>query len=123
MAKLLMKDENDIHKPTHCPNCNNELIFKGVGEYYCSKCRIYELDDYGKVRGFIEKRPGATSTEIEIGTGVSQKIIRELLRQSRIEISSGSAYFLKCEECGAQIKSGVFCEKCENIRRLHGTHK
>lgn len=103
----------DYHKPDTCTICGGIMMFKGVGEYHCDMCGRIAYDDYGKVRCYIEEHPGANATQIEAGTGVSQKHIRQLLREARIEIASNSSTFLKCELCGAPIRSGVRCDKCD----------
>ena len=65
-------NENDIYnRPLTCEKCGGIMIFKGVGEYHCENCRHVEYDDYGKVRLYVEKHRGATSSEVSMQTGVS----------------------------------------------------
>ncbi len=104
---------NYYHVPRYCKKCNGVMIFKGVGEYQCEDCGYVDYDDYGKVRLYIEAHKGATAVEIEAATGVSQRAIRRMLRESRIEVAEGSKMFLHCERCGKEIRSGRFCEECE----------
>ncbi|MBE5884589.1 MAG: flagellar operon protein YvyF [Lachnospiraceae bacterium] len=99
--------------PRLCKECRGVMIFKGVGEYQCESCGYVDYDDYGKVRLYIEKHKGATAAEIEMVTGVSQRAIRRMLRESRIEIAEGSKTFLHCEVCNKDIRSGRFCNECE----------
>lgn len=106
-------DFNQLNMPTYCEKCGGVMIFKGVGEYKCEDCGFLDYDDYGKARNFLEKHPGATSAEVSRETGVSQKSIRDMLREERLEIAPNSAVFLKCEICGESIRSGRFCKKCE----------
>ncbi len=103
----------EYNKPSICPICEGNMEFKGVGEYKCKECGRIEYDDYGKVRGYIEKYSGANAAQIEAATGVSQRVIRQLLRESRIEIANGATTFLRCEKCGKPIRSGILCEECE----------
>lgn len=105
--------ENTLHRPINCEECEGLMIFKGVGEYECEKCGFIAYDDYGKTRLFLEKNPGANAGEVELRTGVSQKSIRQMLKEKRFEISADSAVFMTCEICGAQIRSGSMCAKCE----------
>lgn len=44
--------------PTVCKNCGGVLVYKGLGEYYCEKCREKDYDNYGKTRNYIEKIQG-----------------------------------------------------------------
>ena len=107
-------NENDIyHRPLTCEKCGGSMIFKGVGEYHCEDCRNVEYDDYGKVRLYVEKHRGATSSEVALQTGVSQKSIRQMLKENKLEITQDSAAFLRCEVCGASIRGGRLCSKCE----------
>lgn len=101
------------HVPRTCRECGGVMIFKGVGEYHCEDCGAVDYDDYGKVRLYIEEHKGATAADIENNIGVSQRIVRRLLKDGRIEIAEGSKVYLRCELCGKQIRSGQFCPECE----------
>ena len=100
---------SQLNRPTYCEKCNGVMVFKGVGEYKCEDCGNLAYDDYGKVRNYIEQHSGATSAQVSAATGVSQKAIRDMLREERLEIAANSAVFLKCEICGVSIRSGRFC--------------
>lgn len=112
-------NENDMyHRPIVCEKCGGVMIFKGVGEYHCEDCKFVAYDDYGKARLYIEKHHGATAAEVEMHTGVAQKTIRQMLKENRLEITMDSATFLKCEVCGAGIRGGRLCSKCEKDYHL-----
>ena len=96
-----------------CEVCGTEMKYAGLGEYRCPECGNKMLNDYGRVRLYLEEHPGATQTEVAKATGVSPVRIRQLLLDDRIEISANSQVFLYCEMCGAQIRSGVRCKNCE----------
>lgn len=112
-----MRDElhrlDSYNRPTFCKECGGVMIFKGVGEYQCEDCGYLDYDDYGKVRNYIEKHNGATAAMVAEATGVSQRAINEMLRESRLEIATTSKVFMKCELCGAGIRYGRLCPKCE----------
>ena len=101
------------HAPLICKECEGVMVYKGVGEYHCVLCGHVDFDDYGKVRGYLEEHKGATAIDIEQATGVSQRSIRKMLRDSRIEVAENSKTFLRCEICGKDIRSGRFCLECE----------
>ncbi len=103
------------YEPRKCPTCKELMKFKGLGEYVCEQCGYCELDDYGKVRNYIETHRGANAMEIERETGVSQKAIRYMLRDERIEVSRESKVFIKCERCGKDIVSGHYCPQCREL--------
>lgn len=104
---------DSYHAPRICTDCGGVMVYKGVGEYRCEDCNMLAYDDYGKVRNYIEQHKGATSLEIEAATGVTQKSIRQLLRDSRIEIAANSRMFMHCELCRTPIRSGILCKECE----------
>lgn len=101
------------HIPRICTECGGVMIFKGVGEYHCEDCGRVAYDDYGKVRLYLEKNPGANAVAVEAETGVSQKTIRLMLKESRLQVAEGSPAFLHCENCGKVMRSGRFCPECE----------
>lgn len=107
---------NQYNKPVRCKKCGGDMIFQGVGEYQCEKCKALEYDDYGKVRTYLELHRGATAGEISIATGVNQREINEMLREERFEVSVDSRTFLKCEECGVEIRIGRLCPTCLKLR-------
>ena len=111
MERLLMPDTYNI--PYTCEKCGGVMVFKGLGEYQCEDCGELAYDDYGKVRAYIEEHKGATAFQIEEAIGVSQKTIRRLLRDGRLEVAEGSRTFLHCELCDKPIRSGRFCPECE----------
>jgi len=110
--------EDPYHRPIYCPKCGGVMVFKGVGEYHCEDCGYVDYDDYGKVRLYVERHVGATASEVEEHTGVSQKTIRQMLKEHKLEVTKDSAAFLKCEVCGAPIRGGRLCEKCEREHHL-----
>ena len=104
--------------PRICTNCGGVMVFKGVGEYHCENCGEVAYDDYGKVRLYIEGHRGATAAQIENAIGVSQRTIRKLLKEGRLEVAENSKTFLRCEVCGKSIRSGQYCPECEiNVHR------
>lgn len=112
----LLNDFQDLdvyNRPTICPECGGVMIFKGCGEYQCEDCKYVAYDDYGKVRNYVEKHAGVTAAQVSEATGVKQKTIRTMLKESRLEIAEGSSSFMKCEMCGASIRAGRVCSKCE----------
>lgn len=109
--RLLMPETYNI--PRECEECGGVMVFKGLGEYQCESCGQLAYDDYGKVRNYIEEHKGATAAQIEEAVGVSQKTIRRLLKEGRLEVAEGSRTFLRCELCGTSIRSGRYCPECE----------
>ena len=97
----------------NCAECGGERRYAGLGELRCVECGNVQLNDYGRVRAYLEAHPGAMQSEVSRATGVSTNRIRQLLVEERIEISANSNIFLNCEMCGMPIRSGSRCPKCE----------
>lgn len=111
MERLFTSDAYNI--PRLCEKCGGVMVFQGLGEYRCEDCGELAYDDYGKVRAYIEEHRGATAAQIEEAIGVSQKTIRRLLKDGRLEVAEGSRTFLQCEICGKTLRSGRYCPECE----------
>lgn len=108
-------EANEIHIPRYCKKCNGFMTYQGVGEYTCDRCGFLDYDDYGRVRNFIERKPGANTIEIEKATGVSQRTIRKMLKEGRFMLTEDSRAMLYCEICRKPIRFGRFCVECERV--------
>ena len=111
--KLLRGDPS---VPYRCEECgSNHIKYQGVGSYICEDCRHEMFDDYGKVRNYLDAQHGATLHDAAMATGVPQNKIRQLIREERFEIAANSAVFMRCEMCGADIRSGRYCDECLKV--------
>ena len=95
MDERLKLEMDPYHRPSFCSKCGGVMVFGGVGEYHCEDCKNIEYDDFGKVRLFIEQNRGATAVQIEESTGVKQKTIRQMLRENRLEITTGIVKYVE----------------------------
>lgn len=99
------------NKPITC-ECGGKFFHIGGGNYKCQHCNKILLDDFGKVRRFLEENGPAPSVIIAAATGVDTEVIGYLLKDGRVEIVEGSKYYLQCTKCGCSIRSGRFCMEC-----------
>ncbi len=95
-----------------CVRCGKYYINDGNILKMCRYCRIKDKEDFEKVRAYLYKNNIATAIEIEENTGVSVNQIDMYLKNGRLEIPKNSPIFIKCEECGAEIRYGRFCPAC-----------
>lgn len=95
-----------------CERCSSEVTYLGSGKYQCTKCGHVVLDDFGKVKNYIEENGPAPAPVIAAATGVSMEIIGQMLKEGRVEIPEGSEYYVQCEKCGCDIRYGRFCPSC-----------
>lgn len=82
LNKLLREEK----KPSHCEKCNGPLVFVGGGAYKCKKCGAETLDDFGKIKTFLEKNGPAPAFVIARETGVKKEAIKKYLQNGRIEM-------------------------------------
>ena len=95
-----------------CMRCGSVLRYDSLGEYRCMNCGRTELDDYGKVRQYLEENGPSPLRMIAAGTDVPSIIIEELLEMGKIEVAENDRSFLQCSVCGKPIKSGKICSSC-----------
>lgn len=94
-----------------CGECGCDTQYTHSGIYVCPKCGREQLDDFGKVKRYLETQGAATALEISNATGVELAIIKELLDAGRITMPHTEG---RCSRCGAGIARGQFCEACVN---------
>lgn len=101
------------HSTIVCSECSGVMRYKGAGTYVCEDCGHEELDDYGVVRRFLEKRGPSNIFEIAEGTGISRSVISGLFKEGRLEVSKSSQVTIYCHRCGMAIRSGEYCSRCQ----------
>lgn len=99
-------------RPTNCAVCGAPLEYTGLGHYLCHECGHEQLDDYGKVREFLDENENAPIGFIEACTGVSKDFIKRLLDDGMVQITGGSKVKLLCNRCGKTITYGRYCPEC-----------
>ena len=110
-----------MHKPVECEICGSKVYYVAGGEYECRNCEHTMLDDFGKVKQYIDMFGPSSAVEIEDSTGVKREVIDLFLKKGRLEIPEGSNYYIKCEKCKCSIRFGRFCPDC--AKETEGTVK
>ena len=110
LEKLILQ-----RKPEICELCGGKMFYMGSGTYQCEDCHNIVMDDFGKVKAFLEENGASPAVVISESTGVPLDIINIYLRTGRLEIPEGSKYFINCERCGCSIRYGRFCPECAKI--------
>ncbi len=70
-----------------CSACSGPMLHKGSGLYECQKCGKEYLSDFGKIKRYLEENGPSDALEIAQETGVNRKVIAELLREGRMQIT------------------------------------
>ncbi|MGN0369756.1 MAG: hypothetical protein ACI4EW_04350 [Butyrivibrio sp.] len=99
-------------KPVRCSVCGGTLTYKSHGAYVCEECGNMEYDDFGKIRAYIDENGPTPAAVISAATGVPIQKINNYLREGRVEIPEGSNIYIKCENCGQDIRFGRYCPEC-----------
>lgn len=102
------------NRPVVCRECGGRMLYKAGGMYKCEKCGNEDLDDFGRIKQFLEDNGPAPIITICRATGVERDVVDYCLKQGRIEIPNGSKYYVKCENCGTAIRYGRYCSACAN---------
>lgn len=95
-----------------CTRCKRLFEYPGFGYKYCPICREWDRNQFDLVREYVYNNGCSTMMEIVVETGVDQKYIMQYLREGRLEIPENSAFYIKCEGCGCDIRSGRYCIDC-----------
>ena len=100
------------HRPVYCEECGGKMFYQGGGLYQCEDCYAEQLDDYGKIKNYLEENEGASAVTVSKETGVELAVVGMLLKEGRIKIPDGSKLFIKCQRCGCSLRFGRFCQEC-----------
>ena len=98
--------------PEKCEKCGGKCKYKAQGVYECVDCKHTMMDDYGKVRVYLDEHGRRPAAVIADETGVSISTIQKYLRDGQLEIPEGSSVYVKCEKCGTDIRYGIYCPSC-----------
>jgi hypothetical protein len=103
------KKNGDIQE---CKRCGKMFYYTGIGKCICAVCKAEDEAEFELVKDFIYDNLSATIMQVAKETGVRISRIKSYLRDGRLVIPDGSAIFLSCEVCGADIKFGRLCRPC-----------
>ena len=107
VEKMIME-----RRPIFCKECGGRLYYSNEGVYECYDCGSTELDDFGKIKKYIEKNGPSPAIWISKDTGIDVEIINVYLKNGRLEIPEGSKFYIKCERCGCALRYGRYCLGC-----------
>jgi flagellar operon protein (TIGR03826 family) len=94
----------------NCPRCKK--LFTYTGMPICPDCVPEDETVFEAVRVYIKDHPENSLAVVAKDTGVSVKKILRYIKEGRLEISHGMRGEIVCENCGAPITKGKYCDKC-----------
>ena len=95
----------------NCKNCGK--MFNYIGKPICPTCEKRLEDKFQEVKQYVKEHREASITEVAEENEVSVNQIKRWVRQERLAFSDESMVGLECENCGAMINTGRFCESCK----------
>lgn len=96
----------------NCKNCGRLFNYL-TGPRLCTECKQKLEEKFMEVRNYIRDNPNANISEISETMEVSTVQIHQWIREERLIFSEDSMVTIECENCGAAIRTGRFCEKCK----------
>lgn len=95
----------------NCIRCGK--MFRSVGgRRLCPDCVKAEMEEFHAVKEYLREHPHANILDVSQATGVSVKKLRDYIREGRLVLAEGADWGIKCENCGAPVKTGRFCPEC-----------
>ena len=91
----------------NCRRCRK--LFAKIDSPICDDCKKEEEKLFEEVKKYLRDFPNSTLSQISEATGMPLKKLVAYLREGRLEVASGE---LVCRQCGAEIASGNFCNRC-----------
>ena len=79
----------------------------------CPNCQAKLEEKFQEVKAFINENPGSTIDIVSQECDVPAKQIKQWIREERLTFSEDSMQGIECEQCGAMIRSGRFCDACK----------
>ncbi|WP_430883992.1 MerR family transcriptional regulator [Fusibacter sp. JL216-2] len=100
-------------KLKNCSKCGRVFQAEEIGQKYCARCSSDEDDMFMQAREYIYDNPDTNVVEVSEELEIDEDLILKWLRQGRLELK-GEGVGYPCDRCGKSIKSGRFCDACQN---------
>lgn len=95
----------------NCKGCGRLFNYL-QGPPLCPAC-IADLENkFQQVKDYLRENPKAQMNQIAEDNDVSVKQIKQWVREERLTFTEESQITLDCENCGAPILTGRFCDRC-----------
>ena len=97
----------------NCRKCGR--LFNYIAGYQmCPACKEALETKFQEVKEYVRDHKGVGINEVAEACDVEASMIRQWLREERLELAEDSGIMLACDGCGALIRSGKYCQKCKN---------
>lgn len=104
-------------KLKNCVQCGR--IFSPIrGEKICRDCKLKEEEIERVVIAYVRDNPGCSIKDAMEATGVSEKIVKRMVREGMfVNLSNSENFVYPCIGCGKPIRNGTYCADCLNKLR------
>ena len=97
----------------NCRKCGR--VFNYItGQTLCLSCRDELESKFKEVKEYVQKNRGCTINDVAEICEVEASQIKQWIREERLTFSEESMQGIECEQCGAMIRSGRFCDACKS---------
>ncbi len=96
-----------------CRRCRRLFNYLG-GQPICPACREEQEKIFYEVKEYIRENPHVGIREIAENMDVTTSQLQQWVREERLQFSEDSDIALQCENCGAKIYTGRYCDNCKN---------
>lgn len=97
----------------NCRNCGRLFNYFG-GQPICQACKEELEVKFQQVKEYLRENPNSSIQKVSEDNEVSTKQITQWVREERLTFSDDSPVGIACEGCGANIKTGRYCEQCKS---------
>lgn len=96
----------------NCRKCGK--LFNHIsGMPICPACKEKLEEKFQEVKKYIRENRMADLKEVAEECEVEVGQLQQWIREERLEFTEDSPVKIPCENCGAMIRSGKYCEKCK----------
>ena len=96
----------------NCRKCGRMFNYMG-GQQVCQACKQAAEAKFQEVKEYVREHKTASIPQICEDCGVENKQVQQWIREERLIFADDSPVKLSCELCGAQIRTGRYCDKCK----------
>lgn len=97
----------------NCRSCGRLFNYL-AGIPICDSCKAALEEKFQEVKEYVREHKDVPMNDVAEACEVSVKQLKQWVREERLIFSEGSGVLLNCENCGAPIRMGRFCESCKS---------
>ncbi len=105
--------EMEIMDIRNCRRCRR-LFNYSDNSRYCPSCLEKIEQEFQEAKEYIYRNPGVGIKTISEELGIEVGQIKQWIREERLALSNASDSGIYCENCGVNITTGRFCDKCKS---------